>query len=179
MHLARTRVLFFLAFIACALSLGAVLWLQHAFNLDPCLFCRWQRVLLAIAGLICLTAAVHGPSVRGWRGYALGLLLAALLGAGVAGAQVWLQTSSPEQFLSVTNALERSLDDLSLHAWGDLFHGESRLCAEINWSLFGISLPEWSLLLFTGLILLALYPLSGLIGRRIRRIGQDNDQTLV
>ncbi|MCQ9425951.1 disulfide bond formation protein B [Pseudomonas sp. LJDD11] len=179
MHLARTRVLFLMAFIACALSLGAALWLQHGFNLEPCLLCRWQRVLLALAGLICLAAALHGPSVRGWRRYAGGLLLAAVAGAGVAGAQVWLQTSSPEQFLAVTNALERSFDNLALDAWGDLLQGESRLCAEINWSLFGISLPEWSLLCFAGLMLLALYPLSGQIGRRIRGIGQDQDQTLV
>lgn len=179
MHLARTRVLFLLAFIACALSLGAALWLQHGFNLEPCLFCRWQRVLLAIAGLICLIASFHGPAARGWRRYASCLLVTALLGAGVAGAQVWLQTSTPEQFLSVTTALERSLDNLALDAWGDVLLGESRLCVEINWSLFGISLPEWSLLCFTGLLLLALYPLSGPMGRRIRRIGQDRDQTLV
>lgn len=179
MHLARTRVLFFLAFIACALSLGAALWLQYGFNLDPCLFCRWQRSLLAIAGLTCLMAAVHGPQARGWSRYASALLVMALLGAGVAGAQVWLQTSSPEQLSVAANALERGLDNLSLHAWGDLLHGESRLCAEINWSLVGISLPEWSLLCFVGLVVLALYPLTGQISRRIRGRGQDNDQTLV
>lgn len=179
MHLARKRVLFFLAFIACALSLGAALWLQYGFNLEPCLFCRWQRALLVIAGLICLVAAVHGPMARGWSRYALGLLLVALLGAGVAGAQVWLQTSSPEQLSAVANALERGLDNLSLHAWGELLHGESRLCAEINWSLVGISLPEWSLLCFVGLVLLAMYPLTNQISRRIRGAGQDRDQTLV
>lgn len=175
MHLARTRFLFLLAFIACAISVGAAAYLQYTYGLIPCLLCQWQRALMVVCGLICLVAALHGPSRRGSPRYAAGLLVMALFGAGLAGAHIGLQTSTPEQLDSLTARLGHGADLLLLPAWGEHLIDELTRCAEINWSLFGISLPEWSLLAFVGLILLALYPL--LVQMR-RKIGRD-DQTLV
>src|SRR5690606_41928925 len=37
-----------------------------------------------------------------------------------------------------------------------MLHGSAD-CAKISWTLFGISLPEWSLLAFIGMILFSLY----------------------
>lgn len=170
MQLARTRVLLFLGFIASVLSLGAAFYLQYAVGLEPCMLCRWQRVLLVGCALICLVACLHRPAARGWNLYALSLLLAALAGSGVAGAQVWLQTSALEEKGLALGMLERILPA----GPGDL-HAELLHCAEINWSLFGISLPEWSLLLFIALMLPGLYALSGQVARRVRR----RDQTSV
>lgn len=175
MHLARTRILFLMAFIACAISVGAAVYLQYTYGLSPCLLCLWQRALLVICGLICLVAALHGPVGRGWPRYAAGLLATALSGAGVAGAHVGLQTSTPEQLGLLTARLEQGFDLLLLPAWGERLTDELVRCAEINWSLFGISLPEWSLLAFVALILLALYPLLVQIRRKI----VSDDQTLV
>lgn len=174
MHLVRTRVLFFLASIACAISVGAAVCLQFTYGLTPCLFCQWQRVLLVVCGLICLVAALHGPKGAGWPRYAAGLLVMALSGAGVAGAHIGLQTSTPEQLGLLTTRLEHAFD-LLLPALREHLIAELVRCAEINWSLFGISLPEWSLLAFVGLILLALYPLLVQLRRKI----VSDDQTLV
>ncbi|GAB7528680.1 disulfide bond formation protein B [Pseudomonas sp. 3A(2025)] len=175
MHLARTRFLFFLAFIACAISVGAAVYLQYTYGLNPCLLCQWQRALLVVCGLACLVAALHGPTARGWPRYATGLLIMALFGAGVAGAHIGLQTSTPEQLGLMSARLEQGFDSLQLSAWGERLNDELIRCAEINWSLFGISLPEWSLLAFVGLILLALYPLLAQMRRKI----VPDDQTLV
>lgn len=49
---------------------------------------------------------------------------------------------------------------LSLDTCVDRLRSDALLCAEITWSLFGITLPEWSLLAFTGIALLPLYPLE-------------------
>ncbi|WP_240997216.1 disulfide bond formation protein B [Pseudomonas viridiflava] len=49
MHLARTRSLFFLAFLTCALLIAAVPYLQHAFGLEPCLLCLSQRRRWSVA----------------------------------------------------------------------------------------------------------------------------------
>ncbi|MNM95911.1 disulfide bond formation protein B [compost metagenome] len=39
-----------------------------------------------------------------------------------------------------------------------MLHGTAD-CAEVTWTLFGMSIPEWSLLAFAGCILFALYQL--------------------
>ncbi len=37
-----------------------------------------------------------------------------------------------------------------------MLHGSAD-CAKVTWTLFGISIPEWSLLAFIGMILFSLY----------------------
>lgn len=176
MHPARTRFLFCLAFIACATSVGAAVYLQFTYNLTPCLLCHVQRALLLACALICLTAAVHGPTtLRTWHRYALALLVVALLGAGVAGAHIGSQTSPPEQLALAVTHVKEGFSLLARPAWGGILEHALLSCAEINWSLFGISLPEWSLLAFVGAILLALYLLLVEIPRKIL----PKDQTLV
>jgi disulfide bond formation protein DsbB len=77
----------------------------------------------------------------------------------MAGAQVWLQTATDDELVPVIAAIEHGLDFVFPGNITDRLRIDAILCAEINWSLFGISLPEWSLLAFVGLALLAIYPL--------------------
>ncbi|MBX8607840.1 disulfide bond formation protein B [Pseudomonas cichorii] len=159
MYLARTRTLFFLAFIASVLIIGATLYLQHAFGLVPCTLCLLQRALITGCGLVCLVATIHAPRESGWHRYCLVLLALALSGALVAGFHIWLQTASAEELMPVVARYQHVLNALSLESGSE----SAYVCAEINWSLFDITLPEWSLLAFVILCLLALYPLfSGL-----------------
>ncbi|MBX8512222.1 disulfide bond formation protein B [Pseudomonas cichorii] len=163
MYLARTRTLFFLAFIASALIIGATLYLQHAFGLIPCILCLIQRAFVIGCGLVCLVAAIHSPQEAGWRRYCVVLLALALPGALVAGFHIWLQTASVEELMPVVTQYQHLLNAFSLENVSEPSHSGTYLCAEINWSLFDITLPEWSLLAFVILCLLALYPLfSGL-----------------
>lgn len=118
-----------------------------------------QRALMLACAVICLTAALHGPEVSARRWYAALLLLMALAGAVTAAEQVWLQTASMDDLVPVIASVERGLDTLSLHPHIDQVYTEINQCAEINWSLFGMSLPEWSLLAFSALSLFALWPL--------------------
>jgi disulfide bond formation protein DsbB len=159
MPLARTRSLFFLAFIACALIIGTVVYLQRVFGLTPCVLCIWQRWGFLLCAAMSLAAALHAPGTAGCRCYGVLILLFALSGATLAGAQVWLQTATADELIPVIAAIERGLDFLFLGDLVDRLRLDAGMCAEINWSLFGISLPEWSLLAFVGLALLALYPL--------------------
>jgi len=159
MHLARTRSLFFLAFVTCALIIAAVLRLQHAVGLDPCLLCLSQRAAMVSCGVLTLAAACHSPGATGWHRYCVALLMIALAGAAMAGVQVWLQTASADELGPELAALEHALDSVALGGWNDSLQGTAAFCAQITWSLFGLSLPEWSLLAFVGLAILPLYPL--------------------
>ena len=156
MQLAHTRSLFFLVFIACAMIIGSVFYLQCVVGLSPCVLCLWQRAALAASGLVALIATLHAPDRKGFRAYSVMILLLTLAGAAIAGGQVWLQTASADETIAVIAWAEWLLDAVSLHHLVDGLRGDASICAEISWSLFGISLPEWSLLAFVGLALLML-----------------------
>ncbi len=157
MHLARTRALFLLAFLACASILGAAVYLERVVGSAPCPLCSVQRVLLLICAGLCLVAAMHTPGRLGWRIYSGVLLLVALVGAATAGRQVWLQASPPENLAACLDNLQQLLDTSPYVKVLALIVAGSAGCSEITWSLFGISMPEWSLLAFSGMCLFALY----------------------
>lgn len=175
MQLARTRSLFFLAFIACALILGAAVYLQHAYGLEPCMLCHFQRSAIIGCGLVCLAATLHSPGPRGWSRYSLALLIIASIGAATAGGHVGLQTATPDQQALVMLWCESLLNNFWLDALVAGLDSELIFCAEINWSLFGISLPEWSLLAFVALMLLACHPLASGLTRRLAAEGRAGD----
>nr|WP_062379649.1 disulfide bond formation protein B [Pseudomonas abietaniphila] len=157
MHLARTRSLFFLAFFACVSIVGAALYLEHRVVFAPCPLCLVQRVLFGLFAAVCLVAAAHCPQRRGWRLYSAALVVVSLAGVATAARQVWLQASPPEDIASCLGNLQNMLDTMPfLKVISEILAGHAD-CSEITWSLFGISIPEWSLLAFSGLSLFALY----------------------
>jgi disulfide bond formation protein DsbB len=159
MYLARSRPLFLLAFIACALVIGAVMYLEYIVRLAPCPLCIVQRALVIAFGLISLAAFIQAPHKVGWRIYSSLILLCALAGAAAAGRQVWLQGVPVDEFTACVYSPDHYLDLLSLFSViAQVFDGETD-CIEVTWTLLGMSLPEWSLLAFAGMIGFALYQL--------------------
>jgi disulfide bond formation protein DsbB len=158
MYLARSRPLFLLVFIACALVIGAVVYLEYSARLAPCPLCRVQRGLVSAFGLIALAAFIQAPRKVGWRIYSSLLLVCALVGASAAGRQVWLQSGPAygTACLSTPDTLIEAMPFLKLIA--RMFNGEVD-CLEVTWTLLGMSLPEWSLLAFAGMTGFALYQL--------------------
>ncbi|GLH51445.1 hypothetical protein RS3R2_51330 [Pseudomonas lactis] len=61
------------------------------------------------------------------------------------------------------------LESLSVwQAMRSVFNGTVD-CVEINWTLFDLSLPEWSLLFFVAMLILGLMQVSRLLfGRHLR-----------
>jgi disulfide bond formation protein DsbB len=165
MQLAHTRSLFFLVFIACAMIIGSVIYLQRVFGLSPCVLCLWQRSAFFVSGLVALIAALHSPGKTGCRTYSAVILLITLSGAAIAGGQVWLQTATADETVMVIAWFEHLLDLISSNQLINRLHSDAAFCAEISWSLFGISLPEWSLLAFVGLALIMVYALFTASGR--------------
>ncbi|MDB6143431.1 MAG: disulfide bond formation protein DsbB [Pseudomonas sp.] len=159
MHLARSRSLFFLAFIACALVIAGVVYLEHSARLAPCPLCVVQRALVIAFGLISLAAFIQAPRKIGWRIYSLLILLCAVAGAASAGRQVWLQSVPVDDFTACVYSPDYYLDLISFFkVVAQVFDGEAD-CIEVTWTLFGMSLPEWSLLAFAGMIVFAAYQL--------------------
>ncbi|AYC34783.1 disulfide bond formation protein B [Pseudomonas cavernae] len=159
MSLASPRSLFFLAFLGCLALMGGALYLEHVVGLQPCPLCIVQRICVILFGVFCLIAAVHAPGRPGQRVYALLAGLSAVAGAATAGRQVWLQSVPADQLPACLPSLDYMMEALPFQDIVRLvLHGTAD-CAEVTWTLFGLSIPEWSLLAFAGMILFAFFQL--------------------
>ena len=162
MLLARSRSLYLLVSLACLAVLGAAFYLEMQVGLEPCSLCITQRVLLGAVTLTCLAVAAHSPQRIGWRIYSFLVLLLALAGGLSATRQIWLQAQPPMLSQGCHPGLDYMVQVWSpAELWHALLLGTPE-CARINWTLFGLSLPEWSLLAFAGV---ALFALSQLLHR--------------
>lgn len=159
MPLVNPRLLNLLVFLGCAGLLGFGLYLEHQLDQEPCPLCIVQRIEFILVALLALAAALHGPQRTGLRVYSALMLLFALAGVGSAGRQVWLQTLPPEELQACLPSLEYMMQALPFQeVIGMVLRGTAD-CAEVGWTFLGLSIPEWSLLAFLALALVALLQL--------------------
>ena len=163
MSLAPSRSLFFLAFMAGALTLGASFYLEVGASLRPCFLCQMQRVFLAVFTLINLVGALHNPTRSAAYLYGLASMGSAVLGALTAVRQVLLQNAASDQAADCWPSLHSMIENLSF--WQALQSSVKGTvdCVEVNWTLFDLSLPEWSLLFFVGMLILGILQFSRLL----------------
>lgn len=157
MNLASPRSLFFLAFAGCLSLIGVALYMEHVMGLLPCPLCIVQRICIIAFGLACLLAAIHSPGRRGRAAYSVLALLFAAFGAATASRQIWLQSVPADQLPSCLPSLEYMMDALPFQEIARLvLHGTAE-CAEASWTLLGMSIPEWTLLAFIGMLVFSLW----------------------
>jgi len=147
-----------LGFLACVALLGFALYMERFGGLRPCPLCTFQRAAFIVLGLVFLVAGLHAPrSVGGRRGYGVLGLVAASVGIAIAGRHVWLTYLPPDQVPACGPDLAYMMDAFPL---GDVVRKVltgSGECAKVDWTLLGLSMPEWSLLCFIVLALWVLY----------------------
>lgn len=144
------RRLGFLAIsLACAGMMGFALYLQYYRYLDPCPLCMFQRVFVIGVGVVSFVAAIHG---RATRVYAILAMMLGLTGFGIAVRHTVLQYFPPANLPSCGAGFFHMVQTMP---FGDLvttvLKGSGE-CANIDWSLFGLSLPGWSAIGFAGLL---------------------------
>jgi disulfide bond formation protein DsbB len=144
----------FIVACCCAL-LGYALYTQYFDGLHPCPLCITQRAFFVLTALVALTALIIHPQQKG-RYLSAGLMLLFTgFGGAIAYRQVWLQGLPPDQAPACGPSLEYMFANLPLNeAFSTLMIGDGN-CAEIVWTLFGLSMPNWSLFAFIGLALCA------------------------
>jgi len=142
------RAQFALGAAICAGLVGYALYAQHIIGLEPCPLCIFQRVAFMALGLVFLTGAIHAPGRAGRAAYAVLALVAGAAGAGIAGRHVWLQSLPPDQVPMCGPGLDYLLDAFPLRdVLARVFRGSGE-CAEVDWTLLGLSMPAWNLLVF-------------------------------
>lgn len=141
-------------FVVCSSLLAVGLYLQHVKGIEPCPMCIMQRYAMLVCGLIGLVAGLHNPGHKGFLAYASLLGVAALAGGGVAARQSWLQWFPPA-VSECGPGLEYMLESFPLaSALPMIFRGAGD-CSVIDWTFLGLSIANWSFLVFA-IILAAL-----------------------
>ena len=124
--------------------------LQSMLRLAPCPFCIFQRLLYLVIGGLALLGFLW-PVVRlAWAGL-IGLL--ALLGAGVAAYQTWMQAFpelATECGYAEPNVIERLVDWLGMQ-WPSMFLATG-FCTSKEWVFLSLSMANWSLLIFASIV---------------------------
>jgi len=137
------------------LLLGAVV-IEYTVKLIPCPLCIAQRIFFGLVGVSALIGFFN-------RGNRFGILVAGCLmlvfsfiGGAIALRQVWIQHFPPAGFDPTKCAVSfGSFVDNFLRALGGAGN-----CAIRDFTLFGLSLPEWSLFCFFFLSLVSLWLVS-------------------
>lgn len=152
------RMLALLGFVACAGAMAFALFLQYAMDQIPCPLCVFQRIAMIATGLVFLVAVLHGPRGGGRWVYAGLATLTAAAGAALAARHVWLQALPPEQIPGCGPSLGFLMQMLPFHEVVQLVLKGDGSCAAVTSSVFGVSLPVWTLVSF---VALAVFTLTG------------------
>jgi disulfide bond formation protein DsbB len=146
---ASFRRRFLLGFLACAGLIGYALYTQFHGGLLPCPLCIFQRVAFATLGLVFLVGGLHAPKrAAGQRVYTVLAVVASIAGIAVAGNHVRLQHLPADQVPACGPGLDYMLDAMPLTGVIRKVMTGSGECANVDWSLLGLSMPTWSLLCF-------------------------------
>ena len=147
------RLIYSLFAIVCASLLGFGYYLQLVKGIEPCPLCIFQRVAYFTVVVLGIIGAIHGPQGI-WRRIYSGLIcFAGLAGAGVAIRQVWLQHLPPDQVPECGPGLNFMLNTFPLSETIKMVFQGSGECAQVQWTFLSLSIPEWSLICFTLIIL--------------------------
>ena len=151
------RSTFLLIFFSCTALNITALYFQYALDLEPCPLCITQRLFVFGVSLCALIAAIHNPQQLGRRIYAALSIVLAAIGGGVSLRHVWLQ-SLPEDLVPACGpGLGYMFENFPLGEALQLLLAGDGNCADVSWTLLGLSMPAWVAIAFAGLIALNIW----------------------
>lgn len=132
------------------------IYAEKVLYLDPCPLCITQRLFYIGIGIFALIGLFMSRHLLAQRLCATLLSVCAVGGIVTAGRQVWLQHLPPEQVPECGLGLQYWLENEPwLKTLSLLFKGDGN-CAEVHWRFMSLSMGEWSLIWFTGLLVVGL-----------------------
>ncbi|KAF1035100.1 disulfide bond formation protein B [Burkholderia sp. Ac-20384] len=125
---------------------AGALWIQLAWQEDPCPLCIIQRYLFLLIALFTFVAAAGGRRVALLRVLSL---TTALAGAAVAVRHIYVQAHPG--FSCGFDALQPVIDSLPPAHWLPPVFKVGGLCETLYPPILGLSLPMWALLGFSAI----------------------------
>tara|TARA_B100001996_G_scaffold355718_1_gene318535 strand:+ start:281 stop:781 length:501 start_codon:yes stop_codon:yes gene_type:complete len=143
-----TRIFFLIIFLCCVSLMIFGLYLEHIRGLDPCPLCVFQRIAYILIIIASLIAVIHNPANTWKTIYKFLIFIFSVMGASVAGRQVWLQHLPPELVPECGPGLDYMLNVFPFADAVRMILSGSGECAEVQWRFIGLSIAEWSLIVF-------------------------------
>ncbi len=132
-------------FALCAALIGYALHSQFQLGLEPCPLCIFQRIGIALLGVVFLAAALQHPRGRGRYLYALAIGVSTLATLLVAARHVYVQSLPPGSLPSCGAPLSVLLKFTPLWQVVRTVLTGSGECGVVNWSFLGLTMPAWVL----------------------------------
>ena len=133
-------------------AVGAALYTQYAWDMQPCPWCVLQRVIFLAIALV----ALPGVFWRGaWARWTIGSLVA-LLAAGGAAAALWQHFVAASSSSCALTLADRWMRDSGLDQLAPQVFAAYASCADAKVNLFGVPYEFFSLALFAVLGFIAL-----------------------
>lgn len=134
--------------------LFASFYFEYAMGLQPCPLCVMQRicvfVLLGLMGLSLRTLKkAHIVSFMQF--------LVACAGLYFSLRQLWLQSLPPEQAPACMPGLDVLIQYFPWQAIAKALFWGAGDCAEVKWTMFGISMPGWTAMYFLFMAIMGLF----------------------
>lgn len=156
--LSPLRIRALIGFALCIGALGFAYYLEHHQYIQPCPLCILQRgIFLLLALLFCIWSIPRNMPFWLSRSFAFLTTIVAIAGMGLAGRQIWLEHLPPNEAPLCSASLERLLDVYPVLEVFRRILTTSGECARVMLRIVGLSLAEWSLVLFEVILLLSLY----------------------
>lgn len=134
---------------------GGAQFMEHVLGLDPCPLCLMQRLWTMLGGAVVLAGLALNPRTIAYPVAALGCTL---VGAGFSLRQLWLQNLPADQVPACGPDMAYMIDAFPLADILKAMTMGTGNCAEVTWTLLGISIAGWALLGFVVLgVTLALW----------------------
>ena len=152
------RPFYFFLFFVCHELIIAAYYFEYYMGLIPCPLCMVSRLWVVTLGAIFLLAALHKPS--GWfqKSYHIVIGLIAALGIATSAHHVYLQSLPASEVPNCGPGLEHMISTLPFtEVISNLIQGSGE-CAEVSWTLLGLSMPAWMLVFFSVILIVALLP---------------------
>ncbi len=151
------RIYYLLLALACGGLLAfAIFYLEGTLGLEACPLCILQRIAYIAIIFVAVIACIHDPQGLGLRIYSGLILISALIGAGIAARQVWLQHLPADQVPECGPDLAYMLEVFPLAETLKMVFTGTGECAEVQWNFLTLSIAEWSLVCFAILVIFSL-----------------------
>lgn len=142
------------ATLAC---LGVAYYVEWIEKIAPCPLCLLQRFAMIAVCLGFIVVNCHYWATTAVKFYASWIILWSGAGIGIAGRQVLLQHLPPDQVPSACGvSLDYLLETFPFHDAARIVLQGTAECATVPWTLFGLSMAEWSLAFFSLFIIIGL-----------------------
>lgn len=157
MKLFSTRLMYLYAFITVVVMMILAMYLQFWKGVAPCPLCILQRVTLVFLGICFLFGAAFHFKKLGNTLIGLFAFFIADMGVFLSGRQVWIQHLPPNKSADCGASLQYMLQVLPLdQVLKKILQGTAD-CSQLEWSILGLSLAEWSLIWFVVFAIFAIW----------------------